>query len=131
MLLSFTGFSQGMRHKLYLNGMMKETIASQHVYTLELIAVDTDTFEGVIKDKNNIIKAKGGYIRENKQFLQHGYFQFYYPDGETESEGNYDRGVKVGSWLRFTEDGTQKPDRYYDPKSAELVRSAMNGQLSQ
>lgn len=128
-LLSTTGFTQGIKHKVYLNTMMRETVASLAEYTLELTGIEFEIFDGVIKGRDGKIKARGGYVREAKSFIQHGYFVFFYPTGGIESEGNYDRGVKVGNWLRYAEDGTPKPDRYYDPKSAELVRSAMTGKL--
>ncbi|MCC6599549.1 MAG: hypothetical protein IT223_02630 [Crocinitomicaceae bacterium] len=71
------------------------------------------------------IKMDGEYLLTENGYIEHGKFRFYYPDGSLESEGRYDRGVRVGIWKRFTPQGDPRTDRYYNPEGAALLRKAL------
>ncbi|NQX91844.1 MAG: TonB family protein [Flavobacteriales bacterium] len=58
------------------------------------------------------IKMRGTYSDAGLS-TEHGFFQFFYPDGKLESEGQFVRGRKSGVWKRFESNGNPKKDRYY------------------
>jgi hypothetical protein len=96
---------------------------AQFVRTLE--KVSENEYTGTIHDLNGNVKIIGTYFMTPTSVLEHGVFTFYYPDGSIESRGSYAKGVKVGSWERYASDGTRKPDRYYNPESADMIRAVM------
>lgn len=110
---------------IHLDALMKVTADVNSNYNLVLTKVAGENYEGIIYDYANQIKAKGRYVQVGKKFLEDGHFTFYYANGQIESEGEYDRGVKVGNWKRFDQHGKRKTDRYYPAESADLIREAM------
>ncbi|MDZ4823797.1 MAG: TonB family protein [Flavobacteriales bacterium] len=65
-----------------------------------------------LKYSNGALKMLGNYSDE-KLMTEEGLFQFYYANGQPESEGYFKRGVKIGIWKRWGWDGIAKPDRIY------------------
>ncbi len=110
---------------VYLDALMKNTSQANSDYKLELTKVGGDVYNGTIYDFSGEVKAKGRYIRINKRLLEDGHFTYYYANGQIESEGEFDRGVKVGNWKRFEPSGKRKADRYYPVESANKIREAM------
>lgn len=110
---------------VYLDALMKNTSQENSSYKLELAKVGGDIYNGTIYDYSGEVKAKGRYIRVNKRLLEDGHFIYYYANGQIESEGEFDRGVKVGNWKRFDPSGKRKTDRYYPVESANKIREAM------
>lgn len=100
--------------------------ARQATYTRQLTPVGGEEFKAEIKTRDGQLKVRGGYIKVKEELLEHGEFVYFYPNGSTESRGRYERGVKVGVWERYTMDGQRKPDRYYNPESADILRQVMN-----
>lgn len=94
-------------------------------YTRELTSIGGDEFKAEIKTPEGVLKVKGGYIKVKDKLFEHGEFIFYYPNGNVESRGHYEKGVKVGTWERYTLDGQRKPDRYYKPETADVLRQVM------
>ena len=45
--------------------------------------------------------------------------------GNVESEGEYEKGARVGYWKRYNPDGSEKTDRYYNPEGAAMLRKAL------
>jgi len=111
--------------KIQLDAMMKVTADPNANYNLILTKVAGENYEGIIVDYSNQIKAKGRYVQRGKKYLEDGHFTFYYLKGQIESEGEYDRGVKVGYWERYDQNGKRKNARYYPAESAALIREAM------
>lgn len=110
----------------YLDGGLKDVKKKRHatfVRSLEL--QDDQSYLAEVKDMDGNLKFRGRYAIIEGRFVEHGEFTFFYPNGKVESSGSYDNGVKVGNWKRFTSNGQQRPDRYYDPASATLIRSVM------
>lgn len=117
--------AQAETKKIQLDALMKVTSDPNANYNLVLTKVAGENYEGIIYDYANQIKAKGRYVQNGKKYLEDGHFTFYYMNGQIESEGEYDRGVKVGYWKRFDQNGKRKSDRYYPAESAALIRDAM------
>jgi antitoxin component YwqK of YwqJK toxin-antitoxin module len=110
---------------VYLDGLMKATSQEKSAFKLQLNKVSTDIYDGTIYDFTGEVKAVGRYIRVNKKVLEDGHFVYYYANGQIESEGEFDRGVKVGNWKRYDPSGKRKADRYYPVESADKIREAM------
>lgn len=111
----------------YLDNTL-QTVKSARLatYTRQLTSLGGDEFKAEIKTREGVVKVKGGYIKIKDELLEHGEFIFYYPNGNVESRGRYEKGVKVGVWERYSVDGQRKPDRYYNPESADVLRQVMN-----
>lgn len=88
-------------------------------------------YKGIIYDYSNTIKAEGSYALVGKKYLEDGYFTYYFQNGKIESEGNFARGVKVGTWKRFDNNGKRKTDRYYPEESADKIRETMKLEKSE
>jgi TonB family protein len=54
-----------------------------------------------------------GKYADEKLTKENGHFVYYYENGTKMSEGDYSNGIKVGKWIRNTEDGSPLPDRVY------------------
>lgn len=117
--------AQAETQRIQLDALMKVTSDPNANYNLVLTKVAGENYEGIIYDYSNQIKAKGRYVLVGKKYLEDGHFTFYFMNGQIESEGEYDRGVKVGYWKRFDQNGKRKSDRYYPAESADLIREAM------
>jgi hypothetical protein len=118
-------FSQEEQQTLFFDALLKQTQKRNAVYTLQLSHIGGNIFEGTIFSDKKEVKAVGQWKLEDKRYIEHGQFVFFYSTGQIESQGEYDRGVKVGNWQRFEEDGTRKADRYYNPDSADAIRKTL------
>jgi antitoxin component YwqK of YwqJK toxin-antitoxin module len=116
---------------IYLDGLMKSTSQDKSAFKLELNKIGGDVYDGKIFDFTGEIKAIGRYIKVNKRVLEDGHFVFYFANGQIESEGEFDRGVKVGNWKRYDPAGKRKSDRYYPVESANKIREAMELEKSE
>jgi len=117
--------AQSENETLFFDALLKQTQKRHAVFTLQLSHSGGDIFEGTIFSDQKLVKANGQWKLEDKRYLEHGQFVFFYGNGQIESRGEYDRGVKVGNWARYEEDGKQKADRYYNPESAALIRQTL------
>lgn len=103
--------------------MEPTTIDTLVAYTLELTESELPHYSAIIYNRDRTIKARGRYVLENKKWLEDGHFVFFHGNGTVESEGFFDRGIKVGEWRRFDAKGIEKVPRYYDPEAAEQLRA--------
>lgn len=126
-----TGMAQKEVHTLHLNSLMQNVSENNAAYKLQLTKTAGNTYKGIIYDYSNTIKAEGNYVQVGKKFLEDGYFTYYYQDGKIESEGNYARGIKVGTWKRYDANGKRKTDRYYPEESADKIRETMQLEKSE
>lgn len=110
---------------VHLDGLMQDTDQARAQFTLALTQISEYEFDGTLIDKMNQIKASGGFVKVGKKYLEDGHFVYYHPNGKIESEGEYDKGIKVGYWKRYDANGTAKPDRYYPAESADKIRALM------
>jgi hypothetical protein len=94
-------------------------------YTLKLQPFENNRYKGVLTDALNQVRSTGEYVAVGKKYLEDGHFTYFYADGKIESEGEYVRGVKVGSWKRYDQAGKRKQDRYYPMDAANLIRDSM------
>lgn len=69
---------------------------------------------------NEVLQMKGKYLEEELLTL-HGECSFYYKNGQTESEGQYDHGRRSGLWKRYDLFGEPKADKYY-PTNEEIAQ---------
>ncbi|MFN0032015.1 MAG: hypothetical protein ACKVOR_07645 [Flavobacteriales bacterium] len=117
--------AQEIEKTLHLNHMMKVSDEDQSTYRLELRKIAGETYSGIVYDFMNTIKAEGTYVLIGNKYMEDGHFTYYYQDGQIESEGEYDRGVKVGTWKRYDNYGKRKTDKYYPAESADKIREMM------
>lgn len=54
-----------------------------------------------------------GTYSDSELTVEEGVFHYYFANGEQESIGNYEDGVKKGNWKRWDWLGVRKPDRIY------------------
>jgi hypothetical protein len=126
-LSSFTASSQATNQISYLDQMFKDTADSSAVYIRTVEPINDDNFAAKVTTLDGQLKMKGQYVLQGQDLIENGTFTYYFTNGNIESEGQYDMGLKSGAWKRFTRDGNQRPDRFYNPKAHATIRSAMNG----
>lgn len=124
-LLSFSDCAKAQDEVHYLDAQLNDTKKRTAVYRRELEKVSNDLYSCTVYDDHDRVKFIGSYIKAKDKFFEHGEFVFYHPNGRIESRGRYENGIKVGSWERYTASGGRKPDRYYDPEAAALIRNVM------
>jgi len=62
------------------------------------------------------VKMEGSYF-DNSLKTEHGKFLYFYRNGQSESEGEFNLGKKCGIWKRFNYDGSARADRVYPDAS--------------
>ncbi len=122
---STMGITQKDIHTIHLDALMHESTESNSSFKLQLTKTAGTSYKGIIYDYSNTIKAEGSYVLVGKKYLEDGYFTYFYQNGKIESEGNFVRGVKVGTWKRFDNNGKKKSDRYYPEEGADKIRDTM------
>ena len=111
----------------FMNKVFKSSSKGEAVYYRDLTPT-AEGFSGSVYWNNGDLRMTGFYKEDNDGGLvKHGDFIFYYDNGNIESLGSYEYGIKVGAWKRFTTDGKARPNRYYKPDSADFIRNAMAG----
>lgn len=110
---------------VYLDAQLQETKRRKATYKRELTKVNDSTYSSRVVDNDERLKFVGTYKFDGKKMVEHGEFVFYHGNGQVESRGRYEHGVKVGTWERFTSTGNRKADRYYDPEAAAVIRDVM------
>ena len=109
----------------FMDKVFKPVQESEAVYYLDLTAT-SEGYGGTVCWMNGTVRMTGFFKESStEELIKHGNFIFYYDNGKIESSGYYEHGIKVGSWKRFTSDGTAKTDRYYKPESAAFIREVM------
>jgi antitoxin component YwqK of YwqJK toxin-antitoxin module len=128
-LIIFDASGQDLAEQSYLDQVFQETAKKREAsYVRQLKQKDTSTYQAEVKTMKGSLRMTGEYLLNSQALLEHGKFTFYYDDGSVESSGYYEKGVKVGSWERYTADGSRRPDRYYNPESADFIRDVMAGE---
>jgi len=115
---------------IHLNAMLQTASETGATYRLQLTPIDDAKYKGIIIDGMENRKVEGQYVERNGRYIEDGQFKYFFPNGQIESEGEYQAGVKVGHWKLYDFLGNQKPDRYYPPSSASARRKSMNIDIS-
>ncbi|MCB0761185.1 MAG: hypothetical protein KDC12_06635 [Flavobacteriales bacterium] len=111
----------------YLSSLFQPTTQENAAYIRTLEASADGTFKATVRSLGGDLRMEGHMTKVSDLYLEHGMFTFYYDNGQVESQGYYEMGIKVGSWKRFTAQGSERPERYYRPESADFLRSIMAG----
>lgn len=77
-----------------------------------------------VRSNIGIIRMKGAYL-DSALTVEDGNFTFYYANGRLESVGQYVRGSKSGTWMRYALDGASLAERNYTGLSTEELLSAV------
>ncbi len=101
-------------------GQKKEYLNSEFV-VIEEESVSSYTRTSTKKDEmyDVTITFLGGQLfmtgkyMDEKLEMPHGHFVFYNQNGNKEAEGDYHKGMKVGTWKRWNAEGAPLPDRTY------------------
>jgi hypothetical protein len=82
------------------------------IYYLEyqLSEANKYTIQLFYKEGNLLMRGTSMDSLANKLI---GNATWYYKNGNIQSEGEYNNGQKQGTWIRYNEDGSRKPDRHY------------------
>ena len=107
----------------YLDIYLDVTEKKDAIYQRVLKPLDESFFSAEILSLDGLVKAKGVYFIEDQELIPHGYFVFFHPNGEKESEGRYKVGYKVESWKRYDSEGTEKTSKYYESDLGNLIQS--------
>jgi hypothetical protein len=107
----------------YLNSCFTECKKKDALFVRYMYPVNDSLFVAHVNDLSGTRKMDGHFLLRGEKWLEHGQFIFYYPGGKIESKGGYEYGYKAGAWERYSEDGMRKPDRYYNPASASILRA--------
>ena len=126
-LFALSGSTQNGSDKEYLNNVFQTVSKSEAVYYQETSNQADGSITCHVYFMNGDIRMTGRYIQETNELVKHGMFTYYYDNGSIESSGYYEKGIKVGSWKRFSSNGVQRPDRFYSAESADFLRDVMGG----
>lgn len=108
----------------YLDARLNSTNEKNAVFVRTLNQVGEAYYAAHVYDRAGALRIEGFYIQDPEEGLQeHGLFSFYHSNGNLESTGQYERGIKVGFWERYAVSGTRRPDRYYSQEAVEMLRT--------
>ena len=130
MMMTAVSFAQDSTTNDFLNAMFEECSKKEAMYHRTLTDLGDGMILAEVNDLSGAIKMKGSYLNVGNTILEHGQFTFFYGNGQVESMGYYEQGIKVGSWKRFTLLGDSRSDRYYNPESVGFLRSVMDGEAA-
>jgi len=86
--------------------------ADKAKYQREVTVSPDSSYAVLVKYITGETFMKGVYS-DAKLENEHGNFTYFYANGNSESEGRFKNGYKVGTWKRWNFEGVKKPDRYY------------------
>jgi hypothetical protein len=127
MVAAVETFAQSKPFMVPLNSSFQKLLPDEEaMYYLELTPIGNELFDGAIYTREKVrVVAKGQYALFNDRYLENGLFTYYSVYGQKESEGEYQKGARIGTWHRYNLDGTEKPTRYYNPEGAAMLRKAL------
>lgn len=109
----------------YLDAQLNSTDEKNAVFVRNLNLVSEAYYAAHVYDRSGKLRIEGFYLRTDEGLKEHGLFIFYHQNGNIESTGRFERGIKVGNWERYAVSGARRPDRYYSPETVELLRSVL------
>ncbi len=90
--------------------LVKDSLTSKFIRKVS--SVNDSVHNVTINYRTGELMMTGSYKDKGLQ-LENGDFKYFYANGVVESEGKYRNGYKVGTWKRWSYDGSTKPDRLY------------------
>jgi TonB family protein len=97
----------------YLDGSFNVVSSTNTAkYIREVQMVNDTLYKVTLKYMTGETMMTGSYS-DAKLETENGPFKYFYANGNPESEGRFKNGNKVGTWKRWSFDGTKKPDRFY------------------
>lgn len=111
-----SGLATGAAHaqRSYLDAVLDPCSKGQAAFYLEPGGKDgTGGYVAKIYAMDGVLKADGQYADEQYR-VPNGHFIFYFPNGKTESEGEYVNGRKDGVWSRHDQWGRDLAEKVYD-----------------
>lgn len=104
------------KNKIWVDNSFKECSKNKSSFYMVIVNKEYESYKVNIYTKDNILRAVGYFINnESNQYLvEDGLFIFYYPNGNIESHGFYNKGFKDGLWVRFDKDGNKLASKIYD-----------------
>ena len=120
LLFSALGFSAWSQKKEFLNSeftVIEEESVSSYTRTSTL---KDGQYEVTITFLGGQLFMTGKYMDENLE-MPHGHFVFYNQNGNKEAEGDYHKGMKVGTWKRWNAEGAPMTDRAYQKAPEETA----------
>ncbi len=107
--------------RVYLDGnyAVQETEALAR-YSREARMLEDGSYEVTIYYIDGTKKMIGSY-NDHKFSEPHGYFEYFYRNGQRESAGEYCSGRKCGVWKRWAWDGGERADRVYPDRQQKKV----------
>ena len=109
----------------FLDSQLRETKKKNATFMRIMTHIGDSIFVARVTDIEGNLRIEGAYVHKDGKITENGRFTFYHQNGQIESQGMYEMGVKVGTWKRFKQNGANKADRFYNPESASLIRAAM------
>lgn len=109
-----SGVSFGQTKKIeFLDGQFNPMADSASAKYIRYVEVLGDTaFKVQVNYRSNGQLWFTGNFLDKELTLESGWFEFFYFNGNKESEGRYKNGNKVGTWKRWNYDGRPKPDKF-------------------
>lgn len=120
---SFT--TQISAQKVWLDSGLKRVRREMAKHEINLKPNTDSTYKAMVHYDAGGILMEGIFVQWMDTYIEHGTFNFYHPNGALESTGRYERGVRVGIWKRFNEDGSSRSDRYYSEDGAATLRKVL------
>lgn len=116
----FTASAQKTDHLMLDEAM--NVVAYNQPAKYSMTSVENDgLYEVTINYLDQSLKCTGTYL-DPEYTIRHGEFTFYYQNGTKESQGEYDNGIKTGTWKRWHWTGEARADRFYPGISPDEIR---------
>lgn len=122
--LPLLAYSQTQRELLSAS-LDTTSLVDQAQYYRQSTAIDDGKYKAEVFFLSGKTKMIGEFLDQELQ-IEDGFFQFFYWNGNLESEGSFKAGRKVGIWKRFESDGTPKPDRIYPQETLQTSSKGHN-----
>ena len=111
--LTLSVFAVGQARIDYLDAQLNVTRDSLKSKFIREVLVSSDTTHNVKINYRTGELMMTGVFKDANLRIENGDFVYYYANGVVESQGRFKNGNKVGTWKRWSYDGSPKPDRQY------------------
>jgi TonB family protein len=105
----------------FLDASMNEVPSNLSAKYSRTCEMTDGVFEVSVAHLDGSLKYTGSYL-DPECTIEHGTFTYYYQNGYKESQGDFVKGIKSGTWERWDWTGEKKADRFYPGISVEDIR---------
>lgn len=98
--------------KVYMNAKMEPCKKKQAVFFRKAEQDGDKGWLVMVYFNSGELKMRGHYLDDALE-MPHGTFTYYYQNGQKESEGDFEKGAKIGVWKRWNPNGSPKAERFY------------------